>query len=428
MQLIALGINHTTASVDIREKVSFSNQKLIDALQQLPRHDNINEVLILSTCNRTELYCVVTSDDVQQQQWLIQWLADYHHVDVQQLSVCIYIHRQLDAVRHLLRVACGLDSMVLGEPQILGQLKMAYQHAQQQKSMHSMLDKLFQHSFATAKQVRTDTAIGSSPVSVAFAAVRLAQQIFGDLQPYTALLIGAGETIELAARHLHQNGLKNMIIANRTLERARSLATEFNGYAITLDEIPAHLAEADIVLSSTGSSTPILYQDTVKTAIKKRKHKVMFMVDIAVPRDIAPEVADLDDVFLYSVDDLNEVIQENLRSREEAAKQAEEIIDTQVSHFHGWLQSLYAVNAICDVRNQADEHRTRLLNKAKAMLHNGKTPEETLEHLAYNLTNALLHTPCVQLRQAGYNGHYDMVEMVKQLYQLSELNKKATDE
>ncbi len=425
MQLIALGINHKTASIEVRERVSFSLDKLAEALILLKKQPHINEAFILSTCNRTELYCVIDEQitTAQQQNLLSDWLTQYHGVNKQELNRSIYVYFQLDAVRHLLRVACGLDSMVLGEPQILGQLKLAYQNAQRQHSIGSLLDKLLQHSFAVAKQVRTDTAIGSSPVSVAFAAVRLAQQIFGELNQYTALLIGAGETIELAARHLHQNGLKRMIIANRTLERARQLATEFNAYAITLPEMPAHLAEADIVLSSTASPTPILHQDEVKAAIKKRKHKVMFMVDIAVPRDIAPDVADLEDVFLYSVDDLNEVISDNLRSREEAARQAEEIIDTQVSHFHGWLQSLYAVNAICDIRNQAEQHRARLLNKAKSMLCKGKTAEQALEHLAYSLTNALLHTPCAQLRQAGYNGHYEVVEMAKQLYQLTEPNE-----
>jgi len=313
MQLFALGLNHTTAPVEIREQINFTPDRLKQALPDIIERELAQEVVILSTCNRTELYCVLDCDTTQA---IINWLSHFHNVPLQRLQDYLYTYSQSEAVRHLLRVACSLDSMILGEPQILGQIKSAYNSARDKGTTAKLLNKLFEHSFSVAKQVRTDTAIGSSPVSVAFAAVRLAQQIFGDLSGYTALLIGAGETIELAARHLHESQINRMIVANRTIERARTLAKEFAGYAITLEEIPLHLAEADIVISSTASPDYILTQADVKQAIKQRKHRPIFIVDIAVPRDIDPAVETLDDVYLYSVDDLNEVIQENLRSRE----------------------------------------------------------------------------------------------------------------
>jgi glutamyl-tRNA reductase len=338
----------------------------------------------------------------------------------EQLRNYLYIHSGQDAVRHLLRVACGLDSMILGEPQILGQIKTAYGNARTAGTIGKLLSKLFEYSFSVAKQVRTDTAIGSSPVSVAFAAVRLAQQIFGDLQSNTALLIGAGETIELTARHLHEKGLGRMIVANRTLERARTVAKEFSGYAITLEEMPTHLAEADVVITSTASPVPILTKAMMERVIKIRKHRPIFMVDIAVPRDIAADVAELEDVYLYSVDDLNQVIQENLRSREQAALKAEEIIETEVSHFMGWMNSLDAVSTICALRDQAQETRHSLVEKAKRMLDSGKPTYEVIDYLAHTLTNSLLHAPCAQLRQAGYDGRTDVVMIARQLFQIKE--------
>lgn len=417
MQLFAFGLNHTTAPVDIREQVSFSPERQTHALHTLVQQQLVEEAVIVSTCNRTEIYCSSLDEPAQR---LIHWLSEYHNVPLRQLEKHLYQYVQADAVRHLLRVASGLDSMILGEPQILGQLKTAYGTAQQVGSTSKILNKLFEHSFAVAKQVRTDTAIGSSPVSVAFAAVRLAQQIFGNLSRNTALLIGAGETIELAARHLHENGLGRMVVANRTLERARLLAKEFGGYAITLEEIPAHLAEADVVIASTGSIEPVLRFEAVKQALKARKRRPMFIVDIAVPRDVEPKVSELKDIYLYTVDDLNEVIQENLRSREQAALQAEEIIDTQVSHFIGWWHSLSAVETICNLRTQASEVRHKLANKAKRMLDNGKSPHEVIDFLAHNLTNTLLHAPCVQLRQAGYEGREDVVLSARKLFHLPE--------
>ncbi len=417
MQLIALGLNHTTAPVEIREKISFATDTLSNALHALTQCELAKEAVIVSTCNRTEIYCSVEQDNVVA---LYDWLARYHALTRDKIQHYLYTHTDHEAVRHLLRVACGLDSMILGEPQILGQIKTAYSTARSAGTIGKLLGKLFEYSFSVAKQVRTDTAIGSSPVSVAFAAVRLAQQIFGDLQGNTALLIGAGETIELAARHLHEKGLGRMIVANRTVERARLVAKEFAGYAITLEEIPKHLEEADVVITSTASPVPILTKAMVEQAVKARKHRPIFMVDIAVPRDIEAEVAELEDVYLYSVDDLNQVIQENLRSREQAALKAEEIIDTEVSHFMGWINSLDAISTICAIRDHSQETRNSLVDKAKRMLDSGKPAYEVIDYLAHTLTNSLMHTPCAQLRQAGYDGRAEVVLAARQLFQLKD--------
>ncbi|MBE9563244.1 MAG: glutamyl-tRNA reductase [Proteobacteria bacterium] len=420
MQLFVFGLNHNTAPVSVREQVNFSPERLQHALHDIIKCKLATEIVIISTCNRTELYCVFEHDTDNIAQVINNWLSHYHNIPSQLLQTHLYVHKKEDAVRHLLRVACGLDSMVLGEPQILGQIKLAYNTAKEAKTTKRLLNKLFEYSFSVAKQVRTDTAIGSSPVSVAFAAVRLAQQIFGDLQANTALLIGAGETIELAARHLHENQLGQMIVANRTLERARQLAKEFAGYAITLEEIPVHLAEADVVIASTASQTHVLTKAEVEQAIKVRKHRPMFMVDIAVPRDIEPTVGELEDVYLYSVDDLNEVIQDNLRSREQEALKAEEIIDTQVTHFMNWWRSLDVVATICELRDQTQDRKNHIVNKAKHMLDNGKSPYEVVDYLAHTLTNTLMHSPCSQLRQAGYDGQNELITAAQQLFQLSD--------
>jgi glutamyl-tRNA reductase len=415
MGLIALGVNHRTAPVEIRERVAFTPEQLSHALQDLKGYASIREAAILSTCNRTELYCGMELSDMTR---LEDWLQGYHGIGPGGLEPYLYRYPEQNAVRHILRVASGLDSMVLGEPQILGQMKTAYGLARRAGTIGRLLGRLFQHTFAVAKQVRTDTAIGASPISVAFAAVRLAKQIFGELPGYTALLIGAGETIELVARHLSQNGIGRMIIANRTVERAHALASEFNAYAISLADMPAHLAEADIVVSSTASALPILGKGSVERALKARKRRPMFMVDLAVPRDIEPEVAELEDVYLYTVDDLEEVIQENLKSRQEAAKQAEEVIDNEVTHFMNWLRSLEAIGAICNYRETAEHARLEALDRARRLLASGVEPQVALEHLAYQLTNKLLHTPCVQMRRAASEGRTELLEAAQELFNL----------
>ncbi|MEJ2181274.1 MAG: glutamyl-tRNA reductase [Gammaproteobacteria bacterium] len=417
MSILAFGINHKTAPVDIRERVAFEPGQICHALKDLVAQPAINEAAIISTCNRTELYCGLENNDLAM---IVNWLRKYHELGERDIQPYVYAHPDHDAVRHLLRVASGLDSMVLGEPQILGQMKDAYSAANEAGTLGGLLDRLFQHTFAVAKQVRTDTQIGASPVSVAFAAVSLSKQIFSDLSNHTALLIGAGETIELAARHLHESGIGRMIIANRTVDRAHNLAAEFNAYAISLPDIPGHLAEADIVISSTASPLPILGKGSVESALKIRKHRPILMIDIAVPRDIESEVGDLDDVYLYTVDDMQEIIQEGLRSRQEAAEQAEEIIDTQVSHFMSWLQSLGAVSTIRAVRDKAEANRDEELKRALELLASGKKPEEVMEQFAHRLTNKLIHTPSVQLKQAGYDGRNDVFDVARTIFDIKD--------
>ncbi len=415
MPLLAIGLNHTTAPVSIRERLTFGPDIVVAALRSLCELESVHEAVILSTCNRTELYCHAGDDAMELTR---DWLAGFHGLAVEDIAPYLYGHEGANAVNHLLEVASGLDSLVLGEPQILGQVKSAYQTACDAGRTGKLLTRLFQHAFATAKQVRTDTAIGDSPVSVAFAAVSLARQIFADLSRQTAMLIGAGETVELAARHLTQNGIGRMIVANRTIGRAQELAEQFDAYAISLTEIPTHLAEADIVIASTASPVPILGKGTVESALKRRRHRPMFMVDIAVPRDIEAEVANLEDVYLYTVDDLDEVIQDNLRSRQEAAAQAREIIAFQVDEFLAWMRSLDAVGLIQDYRRQACEIRDEVLAKARRMLEAGRPPEEALEYLAQTLTNKLLHTPSTQLREAGSTGRHELLEAANALFQL----------
>ncbi|MGD8312360.1 MAG: glutamyl-tRNA reductase [Gammaproteobacteria bacterium] len=415
MHLTVLGINHRTAPVEVREQVAFSPQELGHALGELTARDGVHEAAILSTCNRTELYCTSEAGDTEA---ITDWFSRFHSLDRESLLPHIYNHLDEAAVRHILRVAAGLDSMILGEPQILGQMKTCYQQALASGSIDTLVNRLFQHTFSVAKQVRTDTAICASPVSVAFAAVSLARQIFDDLETQTALLIGAGETIELAARHLHEQGTGKLIIANRTVDRAHELAARFNGYGIGLDEIPAHLAEADIVIASTGSPAPILDQAMVRTALRSRKHRPVFMVDLAVPRDIATDVVELDDVYLYTVDDLQQVIEENMRHRQEAALQAEEIIEVQTEHFMAWTRSLDAVPTLRAYREFARELGEAELVRARRLLEGGKPATEVLEVLTRNLVNKLTHHPSINLRNAVAEGETGLLDAVRTLFRL----------
>jgi len=417
MTLIAYGINHSTAPIEVREKVSFGSDIMSDALNELKHQNGVHEAAILSTCNRTEIYCNIDKENHLNP---IDWLHNFHGMKQDLLKPFLYKHPDENAVRHVLRVASGLDSMILGEPQVLGQLKVAYQQAISAGSIGHQLNRLFQHSFHVAKEVRSNTAIGSHPVSVAYAAVRLAQQIFGELKDQTALLIGAGETIELTAKHLYDNGLRRMIIANRTLERSQRLASEYSVYAIQIGDIPKHLAEADIVISSTASPLPILGKGAVESAIKTRKHKPMFMVDIAVPRDIEVEVGDMDDVYLYSVDDLKNMVQENLRSRQDAAIQAEKIIDTKAQEFMDWLSSLDAVSTIRALRGQAEQIQKDVIQKGLLKLRNGADPEIILMETARSLTNKLIHVPSSKLRNASAQNRDDLLQAAEELYSLKE--------
>jgi glutamyl-tRNA reductase len=423
MSLAVVGINHRSAPVAIREQVAYEATDLPTALQDLCRHPAIKESLIVSTCNRTELYCSIDEGAVDQvASWIIK---DRQMAD--DASSCLYTLEQHEAVQHTFSVASGLDSAVLGEPQILGQLKDAFQHAEKAGTIGPLLGRLFRRAFSVAKQVRTGTEIGSSPVSVAYAAVSLARQIFSRLDERTALLIGAGETIELAARHLHGNELGRMVIANRRVSRARELAHRFDAYAISLGEIPAHLAEADIIISSTSSPVPLLSADAVAEAIKKRRRQPMFIVDIAVPRDVDPAVADLKDVYLYTVDDLGEVIQENLKNREQAARQARQIVQAETAGFAMAMRELDAVPAIRDLRSLTQADANVILNNAKRKLASGEDPETVLNHLAKQLTNKFLHHPSSRLRQAGEEGDMELIQAARKLFALNDKDENDKD-
>ncbi|AOE87388.1 glutamyl-tRNA reductase [Pseudomonas sp. TCU-HL1] len=423
MAFIALGINHKTASVDVRERVAFTPEQLVDALQQLCRITPSREAAILSTCNRSELYL---EQDHPSTDEVLAWLAGYHNLSLEELRACAYVHQDDAAVRHMMRVASGLDSMVLGEPQILGQMKSAYAVAREAGTVGPLLGRLFQATFSTAKTVRTDTAIGENPVSVAFAAVSLARQIFSDLHRSQALLIGAGETITLVARHLHEQGVKRIVVANRTLERASILAEEFGAHAVLLADMPQELVNSDIVISSTASQLPILGKGAVERALKQRRHKPIFMVDIAVPRDIEPEVGELDDVYLYTVDDLHEVVAENLKSRQGAAQAAEELVGAGVDDFMQRLRELAAVDVLRAYRQQAERLRDDELAKAQRMLQNGTCAEEVLAILARGLTNKLMHAPSVQLKKLSADGRFDALAVAQELFALDEGSDKRS--
>ncbi len=415
MSIIALGLNHRTAPVSVRERVAFAPERLKEALREMLSLPQVREGAIVSTCNRTEVYAAVAEAGDGE---LLRWFPATHGLSEDDVRPYLYLHQEGEAIRHLLRVSCGLDSLVLGEPQILGQIKTAYAQAGEAQAVGPVLNRMFQHAFAVAKQVRTDTAIGASPISVAFAAVSLARQIFGDLGSKTALLIGAGETIELAARHLHGNGIGRMIVANRTFERAHALAEPFGGYAIALHELAEHLHEADMVITATASTLPILGKGAVESALKRRKRRPMFMVDIAVPRDIEPEVGELEDVYLYTVDDLEQVIDENRRSRQEAAQQAEEIIDAQVGHFLDWLRMQGGTSVIRELRTNAERVRDVAMEHALQQLAHGHAPEETLRHLAHTLTNKLMHAPTIALREACQSGKDEITKAARFLFDL----------
>ena len=415
MSLLAIGINHNTASVAVREKVSFTPETMSEALSAVLGLPGIHESVILSTCNRSEIYCYA-EDQQQAARAIVQWLATLHNLDAVELENSLYVHTDKAAVSHISEVASGLDSMVLGEPQILGQLKSAYAVAREQHAVGSMLNFLFQHSFKVAKKVRTETAIGENAVSVAFAAVSLSARIFSDLSECRALLVGAGETIDLVARHLREKGVRQITVANRTLARAEALAKEFNARACLLSDIPDELPKADIVISSTASQLPLIGKGMVERALRKRKHKPVFMVDIAVPRDIESEVADLQDVFLYTVDDLRSVIEDNRRSREKAAVAARTIIEDQTAEFIHNINARSAADVIKIIRDRANQIKESELEKAQKAIAAGQDPQDVTKQLAHNITNKLMHAPTVALRAAYKDGEDEASDWAMRLF------------
>ena len=411
MTLFALGLSHTTAPLPVRERVVFQVEKLLGALDELTRKRPVAEAAILSTCNRTELYL-----SAEEPQTAAEWLAEYHKLRPSEIAPYLYMLPQDQAVRHAFRVAAGLDSMVIGEPQILGQMKEAVRLAQSAGTLGTVLHKLFQRSFAVAKEVRTTTQVGASSVSMAAAAVKLAARIFPSLQEQKVLFIGAGEMIELCATHFAAQAPARLTVANRTLERAHALAHRFGGQSIELRTLAEHLQEHDIVVSCTASSLPILGKGLVERALRARRHRPMFMVDLAVPRDVEAEVAELDDVFLYTLDDLQGIVQGNLDARRSSLEQAEAIIETQVGQFMHWMAARAAVPLIRQLRDQGEAARRQELERAQRMLARGDDPRQVLEALSQGLTNKLLHGPTQALNEAAEQERRALAALIERLY------------
>ncbi len=404
MALVAFGLNHKTAPVSLRERVAIVPEHIEQQLQTLVSLPAVNEATLVSTCNRTEVYCDIEGN----QQPAVEWFLQQYELQAEDHLQYIYQHIDQSSIRHLLRVACGLDSMVIGEPQILGQLKTAYQTAETAGAAGSNLHKLFQFAFSVAKHIRTETDIGANPVSVASAGVKLANELFSDFKNKKALLVGAGETIELCAQHLVGNNIKEIVIANRNTAKSLALAERFSNDATTAYSIPLHtlheqLVYSDIVISSTASQLPLIGKGMVESALKARKHKPIFFLDLAVPRDIEPEVNQLGDAYLYNIDDLQEFINLNLQSRQEAADQAELIIEQKVNEFMQWQQGQTAINAIRQYREWAQEQQDEFLAKAENLLAQGKNIEDVLQIITEQQKNKLLHMPTLLMRHLAEN-------------------------
>ncbi|MDO8925916.1 MAG: glutamyl-tRNA reductase [Sideroxyarcus sp.] len=413
MQLFTFGINHQTAPLSVREQIAFNAETLDTALRDLVGNGAAKEATILSTCNRTEIYCSTNAPVLA-----VDWLASYHHLPTKEIEPYIYRLPQEQAVKHAFRVASGLDSMVLGEPQILGQMKQAVRQAEQAGTLGFLLHKLFQRTFSVAKDVRTQTEIGANLVSMAAAAVKLAERIFPSITEQRVLFIGAGEMIELNAVHFAARNPKHITVANRTLERAQTLARRINGHAITLNELPEQLAMHDIIVTCTASPLPILGKGMVERALKQRKHRPLFIVDLAVPRDVEKEVSELSDVFLYTVDDLSEVVRDGLDARQGAVKEAEVIIDSGVNEFIHWMESREVVPTIRALRDHAERQRRSEMEKALRQLTKGENPEKVLESLSAALTNKFLHAPTQTLNQAQANEREALLEAIHRIYHL----------
>ena len=413
MQLFAFGLNHQTAPLAVREQVAFNVDGVENALRDLVENGAAKEATILSTCNRMELYCNAAKPG-----HAIDWLAQYHQLSRKDIEPYLYSLPREQAVKHSFRVASGLDSMVLGEPQILGQMKQAVRQAEQAGTMGILLHKLFQNTFSVAKQVRTETEIGANLVSMAAAAVRLAERIFPSISEQNVLFIGAGEMIELNAVYFAARNPKRIMVANRTLERAQNLARQFNGTAITLSDLPEQLAQNDIIVTCTASQLPILGKGMVERALKARRHKPLFIVDLAVPRDVETEVAELNDVFLYTVDDIAEVVKDGLEARQGAVKEAEVIIEAGVSNFIHWMESRDVVPTIRALRDHAERSRRQELEKAMRQLSRGESPEKVLEAMSRGLTNKFLHAPTHTLNQAHGTERDNFVDVVRRLHHL----------
>jgi glutamyl-tRNA reductase len=411
MSLFTLGLNHQTAPVAVRERIAFTPEALGHALRDLLGRPKVKEAAILSTCNRTEVYL-----RAEEPAPAARWLEDFHRVPADSLRPYLYTLPREKAVTHAFRVASGLDSMVLGEPQILGQMKQAVRHAESAGTLGLVLNRLFQRTFAVAKDVRTNTDIGSASISMAAASVKLAERIFPSIGSERVLFVGSGEMIELTATHFAARSPKSITIANRTLERGRQLAERFRAEAITLTELPERLPEFDIIVSCTASALPILGKGLLERVVKARRHEPVFIVDLAVPRDVEPEAAELDDVFLYTIDDLSHVIKDNLQIRKESVAQAEQMIATQAESFLRWLEGRTVVPTITALQGHYNALRTAELERARRMLAGGAAPAEVLEQLARGLTNKFLHAPTQALNKAGDAERAELVALFEKIY------------
>ena len=414
MPLHILGLNHITAPVEIREQVIFAGEEVDRALAELLRLDGVQEAVILSTCNRTEFYVEAANDGVS---GLRSWLLEDQQLDADAVRA-LYSLDHHESIRHLFRVACGLDSMILGEPQILGQLKDAFRHAERAGAVGMTLNRIFQHTFSVAKKVRTDTEIGSSPVSVAYAAVNLARQFYSGFSQHTALLIGAGMTIELTAKHLHGKGIGRMFVANRDILRAQNLASQYGGFALPLSELDGILPEADILISSTASPEHVVRLEQMKKALRARRRKPVFAVDLAVPRDLDPAIGELDDVYLYTIDDLDKVVVEGQKNREAAVDDAKRILDEETRRYLEIERSKDVAPVIIALRDHGDALRREVLQQARRRLDKGEAAEDVLEYVTASLLKKLLHQPSVRLRDAGAAADTQYIDAIRELFGL----------
>jgi glutamyl-tRNA reductase len=413
MPLFTIGISHHTAPIEIREKVAIARSEYAERVAQLCALPGVEEVIVVGTCNRTEIYCLSTDAG---KQGLVDWIHTVNDIPAGELDRHLYSHEGEQAARHLIRVASGLDSLVLGETQILGQLKDAWQQAHDAGSYGKVLDRLFQHTFNAAKTIRTKSGIGDHTVSVAYTAVVLARQIFGDLSSQTVVLVGAGEMVQLCGRYLRDHGIAKLLIVNRSRDRAEELAAEMGATALTLDRLGEALPKADILISSTASPLPVITRADIKTALRQRRHRPMFLVDIAVPRDIDPEVSKLKDVYLYTIDDLQNVVDENMEQRSAAARSAVDDVEEAVSAFMRWLSGIRAARTLKRIREQSHEFEQDLTQRALRKLDAGQNPADVLKQLTQTLTNKILHLPSKRLREAAESQDYEVLKAADRIF------------
>jgi glutamyl-tRNA reductase len=414
MPLLTTGISHHTATLETREKIAIPRTEYADRVKEIHQLEGVEEVVVVSTCNRTEIYSIGPKESREQ---VRNWLQSKGQLSDAEMEEHCYVREREDAVQHLFRVAGGLESLVLGESQIVGQLKDSWQMAHDAGGVGKVLDRLFQHAFATGKKIRTKTRIGEHPVSVAYTTVMLAQHIFGDLTSKTVILVGAGEMIELCGRHLHDKGVSSLIIANRSLENATELAAQFDAHAVSLNDLPGALHKADILISSTASMEPVIHANAVKAALKLRRNQPMFLVDIAVPRDIHPDVGKLGNVYLYTIDDLQKVVNENVTKRNEAAEAATGDVTEAVEEFLRWLNSARAAVYLKNIHRHARMHSDELANKALRKIKAGKDPEKVVTQLANTLAKRILHLPSTRLREAAEQQDDELLRVANRLFE-----------